>query len=308
MNIRGFRDFPWLFRWYMRYVGRFRDEKSGLTRGGSFLHRVLSGVTRRLGLRDRAPYHLDEGGALYVDLLDGRFLAAIAEAENRRSFEQRVLRSLLGWGDTFLDIGANHGSFSLAAGELVGESGLVVAIEPQRRLAESIRMTLERSRIHRFQVHAVACTDHRRPVKLYVPSEGSGRGSVYRDFAGSGKSFDVPAVRLDDLLEPRDLPGRVLMKLDVEGSELACLKGAERLIAERGPYILFELNERSARAASSSPEALLGYLEELGYRFLERGDTSFRRAGQVRARPHRNLLGVPPTEEAGVILEGESWE
>src|SRR3954468_546190 len=46
-----------------------------------------------------------------------------------------ALKSLLQRGDTFIDVGANEGYFSVVAARLVGPTGRVIAIEPQSRLA-----------------------------------------------------------------------------------------------------------------------------------------------------------------------------
>ena len=44
--------------------------------------------------------------------------------------EFRALMTLLGPGDTFIDVGASIGAYSLLAGSVVGPSGMIIAVEP----------------------------------------------------------------------------------------------------------------------------------------------------------------------------------
>jgi hypothetical protein len=56
------------------------------------------------------------------------------------------------------------------------------------------------------------------------------------------------------------------MKLDVEGSELAALRGAAAFVRERRPLVLLEINPTTAAAAGYTVGDLLGFLRDLGYR------------------------------------------
>jgi hypothetical protein len=79
------------------------------------------------------------------------------------------------------------------------------------------------------------------------------------------RTTTVPLRRLDDLLHPRSCTERVFVKLDVEGSELALLRGAARLLREASPALLVEINPRAMSAAGTSPEALRRLLLDAGY-------------------------------------------
>ncbi len=76
----------------------------------------------------------------YVDLSDSRIFMVFGELMGNDS-ESEIMRQLLSPGDTFIDAGANHGSYSLKAAKLVGEKGKVLALEPQPRLASLIMKT-----------------------------------------------------------------------------------------------------------------------------------------------------------------------
>lgn len=121
---------PWIWRRYAAYNRAATNRRTGLVRGGSFLFRVLRRATPLLDLPDTARVRVGTRSA-WVDLLDQRCLWVFDELRGAGP-EARVLDSLLHPGDTFLDVGANHGSYSLLAAERVGRSGHVVAMWGER--------------------------------------------------------------------------------------------------------------------------------------------------------------------------------
>lgn len=257
---------PRAYRMFARYCSAQR----GNPVGAEPLLRVIIWV-RRVA-RAQSALRLDlQGRPVFVDLSDPRFLAVPRELS---AGLPRILKAFLRPGDTFVDVGANHGSFAVTAAQLVGPDGLVVAIEPQARLADLVRRSLELSGAP-FVVHNVACSDSAGTARLYVPRASSGLGGLHPAFSGLGRhhTASVHLARLDDLLQPDRLPGRVFVKLDVEGSEARCLAGARNFLASAKPAILMEINPEALEAAGSAPAALAALLGELGYdRYLGGAD------------------------------------
>lgn len=103
-------------------------------------------------------------------------------------------------------------------------------------------------------------------VDLFVPHAGSGSASVFADYqSGLNARTKVQQARLDDTVQWQSFRGRVFVKLDVEGSELAFLYGAEKMIRARQPMILLEINPDSARAGGYGVNNVLQHLSKLGY-------------------------------------------
>ena len=263
------RRLPILYRayaWYTRAV--FHESKP--VRGGSFLLSMLIGLTNHLGLTKQAVVKVG-GLAVCLDLCDHHMLSVYGEMGNS-STELRIVESSLSPGDTFLDVGANHGSLSLIAARAVGPSGVVAAFEPQPRLASLIRQSFAANRFESCTVHEIACSDHEGEAEFHIPSTDSGAGSIYEGLVpqDATRRITVRTRRLDDAVDWRRLPGRVFLKLDIEGSEFAFLGGATEMIANRQPIILLEINPTTARASGHSVEELLERLSRLGYsRFSE---------------------------------------
>jgi FkbM family methyltransferase len=143
-------------------------------------------------------------------------------------------------GDVVYDIGANVGAYSLIAAHHVAPSGRVIAIEPAystfAHLCDNIVLN--------------GLSDIVVPVPLSIgPATGTTRfhyNSLAPGHARHSLNDEAPAMRddrkvraslhalsmtLDDLVAAFGLPTPHYMKVDVDGTELDVLRGAERLLA-----------------------------------------------------------------------------
>jgi FkbM family methyltransferase len=207
---------------------------------------------------------------------------------------RRALERLLAPGDTFIDVGANHGAFSLVAARAIGTGGRVVAVEPQTDLARLIGRSLASSAACAFDVHGEACGDAEGPATLFVPRFNSGEAGLLASLSGRGRHDQVvvPVRTLDSLVGGTSLPGDVLIKIDVEGNEVAVLLGAQHLIASRRPRLLIELNEPALAASGRRPSDLVELLRGLGFaRFAELDRLSEPQPLEgLRFEPSRNVM------------------
>jgi FkbM family methyltransferase len=291
---------PPLYRAYAWYSRLVADRSHSIVRGGSLLLSMVIALTKTLRLTSEAAVPID-GLTVFVDLCDRRMLWVFGEVGGP-SHEARILKACLSRGDTFLDIGANHGSYALIAAALVGPSGLVAAFEPQPRLASLLRRSFEANRFLHATVYETACGATNGQSEFYVPAAGSGSAGVYANFSATAhhRRLTVKTARLDQAIDWEQLPGRVVVKLDVEGSELSALQGAERLLRVRQPTIIFELNPKSAEAAGGTADEVLALLGSIGYgRFAEIDtfpeSTTLDRVDRTRLR---NLVALPGGADA----------
>jgi FkbM family methyltransferase len=235
-------------------------------RGGSFLLRMLRRMTGSLGLSSEVRIHGIDGLIVVADFSDERILDVIHEIRGENP-EYEVMKRLLGEGDTFIDVGANFGTFSLLAATLVGNAGQVIAIEPQRELARMIRGSIEASGLQNVDVIEGACgaSDGSRP--LFIPRGDSGRAGFFERFSARHHHSveEVPIRTLDSIVKGAGITGRIVVKIDVEGSEMDVLEGARELIGEHHPPLLLEYNPWSAEAAGREPSDMLRQLAQLGY-------------------------------------------
>ncbi|WP_207914101.1 FkbM family methyltransferase [Micromonospora sp. KC213] len=134
-------------------------------------------------------------------------------------------------GGTAVDVGAWYGPWTQRLRRLAEQ---VVAIEPNDRLARSIQRAFPEVRV----VRAVA-SDRLGTAELFLPDGDPAVGTSSLE-TGSGRSVTVSRVTVDGL-SLRDVR---FMKIDVEGHELAALRGAAETIHRDGPVLLVEVEER----------------------------------------------------------------
>lgn len=252
------RQLPRTYRFFARYCAAQRHGPIG----AEMLLRAIIAFRRRIAADDGTIALKVGDTTVFLDLQDPRFLRVPGELTGLPS----VLRLFLRPGDSFIDVGANHGSFSIVAAKLVGRDGLVISIEPQPRLAGLLRRLLAHSDAS-FEVHQIACGDRSEQVKFYVPLATSGSAGLFDRYSATSRhrTIEVAMRRIDDVIDWRSLTGRAFIKLDIEGGEQAFLLGAGQLIRAAVPLMLIEMNPAAMRAAGTSRTSLIHTLIDLGY-------------------------------------------
>ncbi|MCA9034528.1 MAG: FkbM family methyltransferase [Planctomycetaceae bacterium] len=226
--------------------------------------RQMDRLYRLLGWSEIATVNL-HGKSVCVRMFDSRLQAVVDELRGQSRISIAI-RTFLNEGDTFLDIGANHGSYSILAASILKGTGRIVAFEPFLKLAECVEKSLTLSSHNCWDVMRIALSDKAGTCQFYFDSTGSGTGSVFGNFSDNAKhSCTVEMTPLDSITEQLRVVGSVLIKLDVEGSEFNVLNGARGLLRRFRPTIILETNPESASAAGHSLSDLVQLLAEEGY-------------------------------------------
>ena len=134
------------------------------------------------------------------------------------------LQELLKEGDTFVDIGANIGLWTLVAAQAVGATGQVLAFEPNpvtfAKLEQNIRLNGVEKRV---AAHAVAIAAQAGAVEFVCRVDHN--NSYLARPGETAQTTSVVAAPMSDYLSDRKVTG---IKLDVEGAELAVLESSTR--------------------------------------------------------------------------------
>jgi FkbM family methyltransferase len=188
-----------------------------------------------------------------------RALKALLRNERR---ELITIRRHLRPGDTACDIGANKGSFVYWLSRWVG-NGRVVVFEPQPDLARSLASVCRIIGLANVTVEAKAVHSQPGQLNLYIPKHHQPGASLRPETAETDEVsvLAVPVVALDGYFDASEKIA--LLKIDVEGEELAVFRGAERILRSHGPLLVFECENR--HRAPGSVEEVFGFLEGLGY-------------------------------------------
>lgn len=138
--------------------------------------------------------------------------------------------------DTFVDVGANIGTYSVT----MAKKGLqVYSFEPIRSNFDVLERNISDNGSKESVIaYNLALGDKARTAEIIYNPREHGEGSLVQDIPGGVKE-EVNVKKLDDLsIKPRN---KCFMKIDVEGFEYQVLLGAENFIRRYKPSIIIEI-------------------------------------------------------------------
>jgi FkbM family methyltransferase len=177
-------------------------------------------------------------------------------------------------GMTVIDVGANHGMFSLEAAHLIGQQGFVHAFEPTPSTRELLRNNLAANGISTVTVFPSALAEEPGTAQLRVHKELSALNTLApvdvtwnRRKLIADQIIEVPVTTLDAHTLEHGLQRIEFLKIDVEGFELSVIRGAREILDQkRVDLILLEIGDVTCATAGVDPMELLNELESHGYR------------------------------------------
>jgi FkbM family methyltransferase len=227
-------------------------------------------------------------GDLWLSTADNLVTPGILEHKMYEAHLTGLLPQILRPGMTFVDVGANIGYFSVMASRLVGESGLVVAVEPAPGNVALLRANLWRNGCRNAVVLPIAAYTHTGQVQLALNPEGGAGNWVQPGELPGMTTLQVPCARLDDLLGGRRVD---VLKTDAEGSDNIAIRGMEQTIrANPGIVIVAEFWTQAYGGRGESPAEVLGFYRELGLSLSLLRDT-----GEVEPTTPEALLALAGT-------------
>jgi FkbM family methyltransferase len=170
---------------------------------------------------------------------------------------QEALRREVAPGSVVWDVGANLGFFSLLAARLGARR--VEAFEPVAANAAAVRANAALNGMDGVvRVHGAAMGSEAGRAALHVVEDASWSHLADRgDHARTSSTVEVDVVTGDGVVASGRAEAPDVVKVDVEGSELAVLRGLRRTLAAAAPVLVVETHETNAELAA--------LLDDLGY-------------------------------------------
>jgi len=156
-----------------------------------------------------------------------RFIKGTYEPKNVEAIQKTVREK-----DIAYDIGAHVGYFSILMGDLVGSGGKVIAFEPRRLNLNYLKWHISTNHCENIKIFVKALGDYSGHAKLETRT-GSGTGYI----SETGDE-NVEITSIDELVESGILPPPTFLKIDVEGGEIAVLRGAQKVIEKQRPRMI----------------------------------------------------------------------
>ncbi len=205
-----------------------------------------------------------------------RHLAEAAPTSEGLALQTALCADLLAEGDVVVEAGAGAGSFTLALARAVGPLGRVHSFEPQHVQYGLLRWNVQENQLAQVHVRQAAVGDGEGHILVRPASTDS--------ISLSGAGGDpVPLITIDSL----DLSSLHLLKVDVEGTGMNVVQGAQNTIMRCRPALYIKVN------VPEHARALIDRLTEMGYRLwwhYESADTA-----------PKHLLALPGEKKPVVI-------
>jgi FkbM family methyltransferase len=207
--------------------------------------------------------------------------------ENRVPYETETtlfLSKILKPGDTFIDFGAHIGYFSCLAALVIGSTGRVISVEPNK---ENLTYLSNHKKINNFEqmtIYPHVMWDKIEEKTFFENSDNDGGHALWdvakHDFnkksAIEPKLHKVTTSTGNEMIEKLniDVSKIKLIKMDVEGAELAILKGSSKLFTpHKTPCIVLEINSFGLHELGTTQKEVKEFFTSQGYQCFTMSDT-----------------------------------
>ena len=243
----------------------------GLDTDGTLFVEIDNGIrlfdlclNRRLAAAvDIRPEHLmkAENRQLYY-----RFLSTLKEIEEIQFHSTYDGSFQFKTGDIVVDAGARIGTFSAKISAAVGETGRIIAIEPEPHNFACLRKNIEANHLHNVIPIQKMLWSGTGQLPLYLSGNAAAH-SAYCDpfYSSTGESILVEAEALDGILESLGIGSVDFIKMDIEGSEIEALKGMSRILQSGVELAIAAYHPVNGTPTNS---VLIPELERLGFEVI----------------------------------------
>lgn len=168
-------------------------------------------------------------------------------------------------GKIFFDVGANVGSYTLA---LSKSAARTYSFEASSVNAAILRNFVSHSKLNTIEVINNAVSNNSGgTVSIFSSPDTGGNNTQFHDF---GKGCEtVSTITLDQFAKENNIGQVDVIKMDIEGSELAAFQGAHDILSKSHPVLLVEFHAIVARQANWELVELYNLLMRYGYNAYE---------------------------------------
>ena len=180
--------------------------------------------------------------------------------------QEEIIRRFARPGTVAVDVGANIGYFTTVMAEAVGQTGAVLAFEPEEVNMRLLRAAIRRAGLSNTVLVPAALGERNGRVALFLNLYNPADHRIYR-FNGQAHVREVEMMTLDHYLDmQRETRPVSFIKIDVQGAELQVLRGIQGTLA-RYPkvHLLLEFDPAMLRAGGTDTREVAAFLCEMGF-------------------------------------------
>jgi len=214
-----------------------------------------------------------DNGSLMFEAFSPVEYFRIAQYGGENEFLEKFSKALL-VDDVVFDIGASVGLMTVYAATYAAK-GRVVAFEPDPETTKRLRWNVDLNSLSNVDYITWAVSDSIGEAELFTDGACGFAPSLRRQNNRAGApqtGIKVPTGTIDAAIIRGDLPLPTVIKIDIEGAEFLCLKGATKLLKggfAKSPRLIFlELHPEFLRYFNSSVDDVHNLLSTCGYNVL----------------------------------------
>ena len=194
-------------------------------------------------------------------------------AKFQKDYEERFAKELINSiqpGYTVWDIGANVGFYTIQFAERTGNSGTVIAFEPQEEAVAKINDKLKSNGLENCQVIKCALSDFEGEAAFSNSGvEANTTGSLV-DVEKTDSEHSLTLVtKVDSALGQFQLALPNVTKIDVEGYEIEVLRGGQQVFSSKESRHIFvevHFTRLDQRGFKNPGQEIRDYLTNWGYK------------------------------------------
>ena len=168
--------------------------------------------------------------------------------------EMSLILSELNINETFIDVGANIGFYTVAIANKIKESngkGKVISFEPHPENFKRLKKNIELNNLSSYvDLHNIGLSDKDQTLNLVLREDfsvGSETGNasieINSDYDHGFQKIKIKTKIFDDFIKSNYNNNKIsFIKIDIEGHEDNFLKGAQEVIKSYSPKIVIEVN------------------------------------------------------------------
>jgi FkbM family methyltransferase len=145
-------------------------------------------------------------------------------------------------GDTFIDVGAHAGLYTVIASKRVGPTGKLLSVEPNPLNLRFLELNIKLNNLLNVQVIPKALSDKSGKMNLFYSPKETAFTSLRK--ASNQSAIETAVTTIDDIAE--EIQSVKIIKIDTEGNDLSVLKGASETLT-RVSFLIVEQNTRGVQ-------------------------------------------------------------
>lgn len=176
-------------------------------------------------------------------------------------FTTEIIKNYLRKEDTFVDVGAHFGYYSLLAHNIHPNSS-IISVEPIKLNFQILQKNIHLNKIKKIKLYNLALSDTKGKKEINI-TEASDSAGFYEHPLAKTISQKIVTTKTGDELFFKIKSG--FIKIDVEGHEIPVLKGLQKTLKNENVRLIIEFNPKCQKQAGFQPQELLNLLDDLNF-------------------------------------------